>query len=277
MSPNQERTRIWHHAGLGLELFQAYYVEHAFPRHSHDYYVICLVKRGLQSFTHRGTKYYTPAGGLILINPGAAHTGEVAGEMGFEMLCLYPTGAHLQNAVFELTGRQQSQPFFREVRVDQPWAAKSISGLHRSLTGEGTDPLESESRFTWVLAQLVRHYAEPRFDEQPAGRERRAVQQARGYIEACFAEGLSLSQLAGHVGLSPYHLLRVFRAELGMPPYAYLESVRIRQAQRLIAGGKSLAQVAAEVGFSSQSHLTNRFKQIIGVTPGQYAQELRKL
>jgi AraC-like DNA-binding protein len=70
-------------------------------------------------------------------------------------------------------------------------------------------------------------------------------------------------------------LLRAFRAEVGMPPYAYLESVRIRRAQQLIEAGKPLAEVAAEVGFSSQSHLTERFKRIIGVTPGQYAKQLR--
>jgi AraC-like DNA-binding protein len=51
--------------------------------------------------------------------------------------------------------------------------------------------------------------------------------------------------------------------------------VRIRQVQRLIEAGKPLAEVAAEVGFSSQSHLTQRFKQIIGVTPGQYAHQLK--
>jgi AraC-like DNA-binding protein len=82
-----------------------------------------------------------------------------------------------------------------------------------------------------------------------------------------------LTQLAEHVSLTPYYLLRVFRSEVGMPPHAYLESVRIRHAQRLIAESKSLADVAVEVGFSSQSHLTNRFKRIIGVTPGQYAQQ----
>jgi AraC-like DNA-binding protein len=57
-----------------------------------------------------------------------------------------------------------------------------------------------------------------------------------------------------------------------MPPHTYLENVRIRQVQRLIEAGKPMAEIAAEVGFSSQSHLINRFKQIIGVTPGQYAQ-----
>jgi AraC-like DNA-binding protein len=165
-------------------------------------------------------------------------------------------------------------PFFAKVRVDHPWVIDSILALHRALAQE-TSPLECESRFTWTLAQLIQRYADIRFDEQPPGRERHAVRQARRYIDECFAQGINLTQLADHVALSPYYLLRVFRAEVGMPPYTYLESIRIRHAQRLIEAGKPMAEVAVELGFSSQSHLTHRFKQIIGVTPGQYAQQLR--
>jgi len=269
---SKEWTRIWHNTQLDVALLQAFYVEHAFPRHNHDYYVICLIRRGLQSFIHEGTKYYTPPGGVILINPGAAHTGEAADKNGFEMICLYPTIAHMQNAAFELTGRHQALPLFKDVRVDQRGTMNSILALHNTLVDE-TSPLESESRFTWTLAQLIKRYAG--FTEQPARQERRAVRRARRYIDERFADGINLTDLAKHVSLSPYYLLRVFRAEVGMPPYAYLESVRIRHAQRLIEEGESLADVALEVGFSSQSHLTNRFKQIIGVTPGQYAQQLR--
>jgi len=111
--------------------------------------------------------------------------------------------------------------------------------------------------------------------EKQPGKEKRAIQQARRYIDECFAQGVSLNELAQRVALSPYYLLRVFRLEVGMPPYAYLESVRIRQAQRLIETGKPLAEVAIEVGFSSQSHMTRCFKKIIGATPGQYAQNIR--
>jgi AraC-like DNA-binding protein len=271
----KEWAKIWHNTQLDVELLQAYYVDHAFPRHSHDYYVIGLVRRGLQSFTHQGTKYYTPPGGAMLINPGAVHTGEAAHEGGFEMLCIYPTISHMQSVVSELTGRHQSLPFFTQVRVDHAWLTDKVLALHQALTQE-TSPLEREARFTWTLVQLIRRYADIRLNKSRLGQERKAVRQARRYIDECFAQGINLTQLAEHVSLSPYYLLRVFRAEVGMPPYAYLESVRIRQAQRLIEAGKPLAEVAVEVGFSSQSHLTHRFKQIIGVTPGQYAQQLRE-
>ncbi len=84
-----------------------------------------------------------------------------------------------------------------------------------------------------------------------------------------------MQELAQHVGLSPYYFLRVFRAEVGMPPYAYLESVRIGHAQKLIEAGMPLVTAAMDAGFSSQSHMTNSFKKIIGATPGQYAGQIR--
>jgi AraC-like DNA-binding protein len=270
----KEWTKIWHNTQLDVGLLQAFYVHHAYPRHSHDYYVICLIERGRQSFTHKGTKHFTPPGGVILINPGAVHTGEAADEQGFEMRSLYPTTSHMQTAVFELTGRHQALPFFKDVRVDHRWVMDSVLALHEALA-QGASALECESRFTWTLTQLIKRYADIRSNEQRLGKEPRAIQRARRYIDECFAQGISLTQLADHVSLSPYYLLRVFRAEVGMPPYTYLESVRIRHAQRLIEAGIPLAEVAVEVGFSSQSHLTRRFKQIIGVTPGQYAQQLR--
>lgn len=273
---NQEWSRIWHNSQLDIELLQASYIHHAYPRHSHDYYVIAVVERGRQSFTHRGEKHFTGPGGIILINPGAVHTGEAADAGGFEMRCLYPTAVHMEAVAFELAGRHLQLPFFRDVRVDHLWARDNIVALHRAMTGPAS-VLECESRFTWTLAELVKRYADLHVAEQALGRERTTIQRARAYIDERFSEPISLSELAGHVSLSPYYLLRAFRAELGMPPHAYQESLRIGQAQGLIQAGHPLAQVAAEVGFSSQSHLTHRFKQIIGVTPGQYAAQNSQL
>ena len=270
----QEWSQIWHNSQLDVELLQAYYVHHAYPRHSHDYYVICVIEQGLQSFTHQGTKHFTSSGGVILINPDAVHTGEAADKYGFQMRSIYPTLEHMQSVVFELTGHYQGLPFFRDVRIDHRTVRDSLLALHDALIQEA-DPLESESRFMWTLGQLVKQHVDMRFGEERLGKEQKTIQRARRYIDERFAQGISLTELAAHVSLSRYYLLRAFRTEVGMPPYAYLESVRIRHAQRLIEKGKPLAEIAAEVGFSSQSHFTHSFKQIIGVTPGQYGKQLR--
>jgi AraC-like DNA-binding protein len=165
-------------------------------------------------------------------------------------------------------------PFFAEVRIDHPWASRSILSLHRAISG-GQDALESESRLVHTLAQLIRRYGDTPTTEQKLGREKEPVRRAREYIHEHFAEGVSLSQLAREVALSPYYLLRAFCAEVGMPPYTYLESIRIGHTQRLIEAGRPLMEIAAETGFSSQSHMTRSFRKIIGVTPGEYARQIR--
>jgi hypothetical protein len=182
----KEWTKIWHNSQLDVRLLQAFYIHHAYPRHSHDYYVICVIERGHQSFTHKGTKHFTPPGGLILINPGAVHTGEAADEHGFEMRSLYPTPVHMQAAVFGLTGRHQALPFFTDVRVDHRWMRDSLLALHKTLAQEAS-VLECESRFTWTLAQLIKRYADIRFHEQRLGKEPKAIRRARDYIDECFA------------------------------------------------------------------------------------------
>jgi AraC-like DNA-binding protein len=264
--PDQDWANPWHDPHLGLRALEANFVRHAYPRHSHDYYVICIIDRGRQSFLHGGQKHFTPPGGLILINPGEAHTGEPAAAEGFTMRCLYPTPEQMRAAAGDADGQL---PWFTQVRADDPAAHASVAALHAALT-RGASPLEGEVRLTWTLAGLVERYGQAQ-PSPPQVREREAVRQVRRYLDEHAAESVRLSDLAAHVALSPYHLLRAFRAEVGLPPHAYLDSVRIRRAERLIAAGQPLAEVAAETGFSSQSHLTRMFKRVLGVTPGQYA------
>jgi AraC-like DNA-binding protein len=263
--PAKDWAKTWHDPKLGLRVMHANFIRHAYPRHTHDYYVICVVDRGRQSFTHAGRKHFTPVGGLILINPGEAHTGEAAIEVGFSIRCLYPTPEQMQTAL----GDTAALPWFTQVRTDDPAARGNLAALHEALA-RGASTLERESRLTWTLAHLVGQYGGGH-PPAPPGREREAVRRAQGYIDEHFAEGVRLDDLARHVALSPYYLLRAFRAEVGLPPHAYLDSVRIRHAERLIAAGRPLAEVAAEVGYSSQSHLTRHFKRLVGVTPGHYA------
>ncbi len=270
-----EWAKYWHYPRLDVALLHAFYDQHAYPPHSHDYYVISLIQHGLQSFTHGGNKYFTPHGGVILINPQSVHTGEPADANGFELRSIYPTAAAMQQVVGELTGEHVRQPYFSTLRVDDPQVTTAILGLHRSLIA-GTSALEYETRFIQTMALLVKRYADVRPVNQRIGHERAAVRKARALIEASFDQGISLKDLADSAALSPYYLVRVFHAEVGMPPYSYLENVRIRQAQRLIEVGRPLVDVAVEVGFSSQSHLTRHFKRIIGVTPGEYAREIKQ-
>ncbi len=66
------------------------------------------------------------------------------------------------------------------------------------------------------------------------------------------------------------HLTRIFRQQVGMPPYAYLTYRRVEEAKKLLQQQWPLTQTALETGFADQSHLTRQFKRMLGVTPGAY-------
>jgi AraC-like DNA-binding protein len=130
--------------------------------------------------------------------------------------------------------------------------------------------LERESQFCLAFAQLIARYAEQRPLAQKLGKEHHAVRLIRDYLETQYAEQITLAQLASLAGLSPYRVVRVVRAELGLPPHAYLTQVRVKQAKKLLRLGMPIPQAALEAGFVDQSHLTRHFKRHLGVTPGQY-------
>jgi AraC-like DNA-binding protein len=80
----------------------------------------------------------------------------------------------------------------------------------------------------------------------------------------------SLAEMAGELGLSRYQLVRAFREEVGMPPYAWLAQHRVAHAKGLLERGGQLADVATRLGFADQAHLTRWFRRVVGVTPGAF-------
>jgi AraC-like DNA-binding protein len=276
-SAMQERAEMWCVPHLnGLNLLRANFVTYAFKRHMHDYFVIGVIEEGVQRFAYRGAVHYTPPTGVIVLNPAEAHTGEAAIPTGFRYRALYPEASVLQQIASEIKGRSHDIPFFPEPVIHDAPLYGEICGLHVALE-TATTPLEHESRYLWALAQIMVRHADAGVRAQPVRRERSATERLRRYIDEHYADDIRLADLANRVSWSPFYLLRVFRKEVGLPPHAYLENVRIREAQRLLKSGLPIVQVAYETGFSSQSHFTTTFKSLIGVTPGQYARQVNFL
>jgi Transcriptional regulator containing an amidase domain and an AraC-type DNA-binding HTH domain len=79
---------------------------------------------------------------------------------------------------------------------------------------------------------------------------------------------LSLAEIAGAAYLSEFHFARLFKKITGATPHAYLASLRIERARRLLAESDlPIAEVGAEVGYASQSHFTKVFREATGMTP----------
>lgn len=82
---------------------------------------------------------------------------------------------------------------------------------------------------------------------------------------------LTLTAMAESVGLTPEHLCRVFKTEVGLSPGKYLKQIRMREAERLLAGTfLSVKEITTAVGFTDESHFVRDFKSVYGLTHTQY-------
>lgn len=87
-------------------------------------------------------------------------------------------------------------------------------------------------------------------------------------VEMRLHQPVSLNDLAGHCAVSPYHMVRVFRAATGLAPMSYLRARRLSwAATALAAGSDDILTIAMEVQYGSHAAFTRAFAGCFGVTP----------
>jgi AraC family transcriptional regulator, regulatory protein of adaptative response / methylated-DNA-[protein]-cysteine methyltransferase len=79
-----------------------------------------------------------------------------------------------------------------------------------------------------------------------------------------------LNELAGHVGLSPFHFHRVFKAATGLTPKAYATAHRARKMRKQLEGGGSVTDALYDAGFNSNSRFYESSNGVLGMKPGEY-------
>jgi AraC-like DNA-binding protein len=125
-----------------------------------------------------------------------------------------------------------------------------------------------------LFTQLLRVLVEQRGGEgcgwSQAVREPH-VRQAVMLLHREFARDWTLDALARAVGLSRSVLAERFRDAMGDTPLAYLRTVRLQRAMRLLVdGAQTLEQVALEVGYHDAFGFSKAFKKAVGESPGEF-------
>jgi AraC-like DNA-binding protein len=272
----RDEARLWRAPFLGgLEVLQARFVKQSFARHTHETFTVGVVRQGAAAFWNRGAEHVAPDGSVMLINPDEVNTGHSFVAGGYVHLVLYPSAVQLRQLAAELTGRDVPQPYFAQSVAQSPGVARRLTAAHLVLADASTTRLAQDIALQSALLSLVAQLSDLPARPLSAGRERAAVRRARAYLDTHACEDVPLAELVRVTGLSAFHLTRVFRQEVGLPPHAYQVQARIRQTQRWLNAGWDLAQVALAAGFHDQSAFSNQFRRHVGVTPGRYALGLR--
>lgn len=217
-------------------------------------YAIGRVERGRSSFAVRGQVWDSAPGALHLRQPGDVHR-DVAwdGPVAMQVVS-FPA-----SVVEPIVGKIRVHPV---LAPGDPRGA-AFQRLHDAIVA-GSERLALEVAVAEALAAL-RAAGEVKSTQKPP--VRRAIELLRARLD----EAITLDDLAAHAGLDKYHLCRAFRAQVGMPPHAYLTHLRIVRAKELIAAGTKPRDVAPLVGLYDQSQLNRHFRRIVGTTPGRYA------
>ena len=102
------------------------------------------------------------------------------------------------------------------------------------------------------------------------------VAAAHRYVARRFRDNPTLREVADAAGISPFYLLRQFRRYYGKTPKQLATELQVGEVQRLILAGREMREVFRQVGFSTQTYLSARFKQVVGKTARVWLREQRK-
>jgi AraC-like DNA-binding protein len=164
----------------------------------------------------------------------------------------------------------------RPFRFTRGWADASTYLSQRRLfeqvaRGVVNEPLMVEESVVALLDQVVRSACKTAELTRPSvvgQKQRDIIHHLEFVLSREWGESLSLRELADEVGISVYHLCRLFRRVTGSTLHQYRQKLRVRWSlESVMESRRSLVDIALDAGFSSHSHYSSSFRQEFAQTP----------
>ena len=224
---------------------------------------------------HNSLSYVRAPGALSLVPAGVVP--KISARSDFELIVCGLDASLVNEVQAELDRRPEG-----ELRLRTNFADTATQQLMKLLVADSADGYPASRLYTdhLIHALIYRFLVIGREDDPqsvvkpvsplPKHILRRVIERMRN-----LNSGVSLQVLAKESGYSRVHFVRMFRAATGYTPHNYLLKLRVERVRELLARTTlSLTEIALECGFSSHSHLSRVFRQILGATPSEYRRSL---
>lgn len=233
------------------------------PWHAHEPPAFCLVLRGTYVEQFRNHRVDCGPSTVVFRPPGVDHEDRVA-----------PGGAGCFIVEPDLDWWTDLAP--SRIRLDRPLGDRD--GRVSSLLSQAFDEFRApDSSSSLVLEGLLVAVAARLARGTPGCGALRCpewLRRTQEHFDVCFREPVSLAALAADASVHPVYLAAAFRRTFGCSIGTYVRRRRIEAARVLLASsGIPLARLAADLGFSSQSHFTLMFRRLVGTTPDRYRRQ----
>lgn len=242
------------------EVFHARNLGHTYPTHVHDTWTVFVVDTGAIHYRLDQLDRSAPTSAVTVLPPGVPHDGRPSDEAGFNKRVLYIEPTLLPES---LVGHAVDAP-----AIIDPILRSATSTLHRTLLAPDDD-LEAETLAALMVARIASHLTGRQGTERVASS--RLADAFRCLLDEHLTERFTLADAGAALRASPTHLARSFAAAFSIPPHQYVVARRVDAARARILAGQPLADIAQEIGFVDQAHMTRAFRQHTGITPGQLA------
>jgi AraC-like DNA-binding protein/mannose-6-phosphate isomerase-like protein (cupin superfamily) len=263
--------------------------EQVIAPHSHEFIEFVYIREGTGEHEYQGEKYSVSQGDVFMIEPGETHAYRVERGQRLRVVNVLFGAELLASELRALSGVTSfvdffyMEPFLRtNVRFQSKLTLASrqrlfLDDLLERLLAEY---LGKESGYRFLIKtkllelfiMLSRMYEKSRNKPLAAlGDDGQIIEHICGYIRLHHARPMSLEQAAHMCGMSQSKFTSAFRKYAGKSFLEYRNEIRIGVAEQLLAEtNEKVIRIAAEVGFEDLSHFNRLFKQLKGISPGQY-------
>ncbi len=218
--------------------------------------------------------------GEVIIYPASSEQW-IRWQAETEFLLVFLDPSLVNQAASELAPRNSAEIIESKQEIHDP-LLQQIGLALKTEIDDGMDLSSSlyiESLTNTLSAHLLRRYTvwKPTQRDSAILRSPSALRDVVDYIHDNLDQHLTLAELAFVARMSTYHFSRTFKQFTSVTPHQYVLNARVEQAKGLLMQGKlSLSEIATRVGFFDQSHFTNAFKRLVGVTPQALLREHSK-
>lgn len=234
---------------------------HSFPSHSHNVFCIGIVTDGVIQLNIQQEDYLLEKGDVYFIPPKIQHKISAMDRTEYEyiVLCVY-------NNVQKYSNNSLVRYVFKD-KIVRDRIFNIIQKLKDS---------NNENYFENNILNFLREYVEIDYSCKKRT-SNTIVLLAVDFIKDSLNESFDLQKLSQHTNITKYHLVRLFKNQMGVTPYQFYIQEKIKQIRKGLLKQQPISDLVFDFNFSDESHLCNTFKKHIGITPMQFKESCKTI
>ncbi len=243
--------------------------------HRHDFFVFLLFEKGSGTHTIDFVDYNVKNRQIHLLFPDQVHSWRLGkNTSGYQLMISRPVFETFSASLFFSFVLYQDHPV---IDLSQKVFQKLFYEFQSIEEELRQQPVQREIVHlrSKLIAQMVSHEAENKFEDLAVYRTKPVLFKYHSLVELHFKEQKSVAFYAGQLNITPNYLNVLCQRHFHVPAMFLIQNRITLEAKRMMqASGKSVKEIAFELGFNDLAYFSNFFKNQTGVAPREFREQL---